>query len=111
MTDADIIERIEAAPGNTLVAFMRRDDAMRYIASKAERGVAGVMCMVEDTRGRSGLTVIWRDPVPVEQLDRYQAQARWLLERIIAGQFPMPSRGEVSTLWSGGFPKHLAKGH
>ena len=67
--------------------------------------------LVEDTRGKSGLTVIWRDPVKLEEVQSRMAQARWLLERIIAGQWQMPPPGDIDTLWRGGFPQHLAKGH
>mgnify|MGYP003384625773 CR=1 FL=1 len=113
MTEAEQFAACDACEGNTMLVFSDAEIAHRYVEHRARLGDSGVICMVEDKFGSSGsgICVLWRDPIDERQLDERLANCRWLLEEVLAGRQPRPVAGQVNTLWSGGFPAHLAGGH
>lgn len=111
MTEAEQFAACDACEGNTMLVFSDAAIAHRYVDHRARLGASGVICMVTDTRSNSGICVLWRDPIEYRQLDERLANCRWLLEEVLSGRQPRPVAGQVNTLWSGGFPAHLAGGH
>ena len=106
MTEAEQFAKIDAYEGNTMVVFSDRAVADRYIVHRAyaqDQFGKGLIALVEDTREKTGLCVLWRDPIPADKLDERLANCRWLLEEVLAGRRPGPVAGEVTELWSGGF--------
>jgi hypothetical protein len=81
-----------------MIVFHDIHVANAYCLHQQERGVCGVICRVEDTRTGSGLLVQWRDPIPIADHPRRQAEARWLLEEVLAGRISMPERGVTTDI-------------
>lgn len=92
MTEAQQFAAADALLGNTMIVFSDRAIADRYIVHRS------CIAMVEDTRERSGLCVIFRDPVPPEQLAERIGNCRWLLEETLSGRSPWPNSGTVEFL-------------
>jgi hypothetical protein len=91
--EGDLFRQADAVDGRTMIVFDSPGIALRYIAHRARTGCVGVVVLVEDTRTRSGLSVLWRDPVPADQVEVRMANCRWLLEEVLAGRQPRPTPG------------------
>lgn len=78
-----------------MLVFANVADANAYVSYRSDRGDHGLICRVEDTRTKSGLLVQWRDVIVPAELNRRMAEARWLLEEVLAGRIARPKRGEV----------------
>lgn len=98
MTESDYFATIDAHPKNTILVFDDIALADRYVAHRSQRGATGIIVRVEDTRTGSGLLTQWRDPIPAADVPRRQAEARWLLEEVLAGFVPRPERGVITNI-------------
>jgi hypothetical protein len=96
--------QIDAYQGSTMLVFGDVAIAYRYAIHRKRQGYSGALALVEDTRTRSGLCVMWRDPVSFADVEQRQANCRWMLEEVLAGRYPRPVAGAVAELWTGGFP-------
>lgn len=100
MTEAEMFEMADAYEGPTMITFGDKAAALRYALHRHQKyGVIGLLVGIEDTREGTGIYVMWRDPVPPEQVEERLANCRWQLEKTLAGDFPMPVRGEVNELF------------
>ncbi len=97
-----LFAEIDAKLGNTMVVFDSRALANRYVAHRATLGEHGIVVLAEDTRTRSGLCVLWRDPIPPADVDVRLGNCLWLLEETLAGRTPRPQPGRVVDLKEGG---------
>lgn len=105
MTEAEQFAVVDTYPGSTMVAWSDMAIAMRYMQHRLTKGVRhGLIAAAHDVRDGTGIVVMWRDPVPANELHLRQANCMWLLEEILAGRYPRPVPGQVGELWSGGFP-------
>jgi hypothetical protein len=109
MTEAEQFAKCDAYQGNTMLVFSDRAIAARYVAHRAAQGHVGVIAQVEDTRGGTGLVVLWRDPVEPGRLEERMRNCLWLLEETLAGRSAWPQPGEVGELWTGGFSRPPAE--
>ncbi|MFM9963108.1 MAG: hypothetical protein ACKV2Q_18020 [Planctomycetaceae bacterium] len=93
MTESEQFAAADALLGNTMIVFSDRAIADRYIVHRSCLGQRGIFALVEDTRERTGLCVVWRAPIPKEQFLERLANYRWLLEETLAGRSPWPNSG------------------
>lgn len=99
ITEAEQFAECDAVVGDTMLVLSDVEIAQRYLVHRWRLGVQrGIFALVEDTRERTGLCVLWRDPVPLEQLVERTRNCRWLLEETLAGRSPWPQAGEVNHL-------------
>ena len=98
MNEAEQFAACDAYIGETMIVFSDRAIAERYQVHRFQLGDRGVVAMAEDTRQRTGLVVVWRDPVPPERLSERIGNCLWLLEETLAGRSPWPRAGEVTPL-------------
>jgi len=101
MTEEEQFAQCDAREGNTMLVFSDKAIAMRYLDHRVRQyGDDGYRVLVEDTRTKSGLCVLWRDRVvDLKDLDKKFANCRWLLEEVLAGRQPRPVPGEVNVQW------------
>ena len=97
MTEAEQFAAIDAYEGNTMIAFSDHAIALRYMQHRQTAGFvrSGLFAAAHDSRTGSGLFVLWRDPVPPDELATRQGSCLWLLEEMIAGRWPRPVAGKV----------------
>ena len=96
MTEQEQFASVDAVEGNTMVTFSDKSLAMRYVAHRqATHGAVGLIALCEDTRTKTGLCVLWRDPVKASEFEERLANCRWLLEETLAGRAWWPQPGEA----------------